>query len=245
MTTRELALLVLVLGGSACDGATAAPSEAAPVEPRWGDASEPVASDNDAAWAEALAAAPASAERSITFNGKPATKKDLEVLATFERAWGVQVPSGDYWYDDTSGAAGQWGGPTRGFLGAGLGLGGGAVPANASGGGDGRTTGVFINGRELHPLDVQGLTAMLGTAPLAGQWWVDAQGNFGAKGQAALGNLLWIAAERRKGSGGNSYYRSDIGTGSSTFVGDGCTAVHGRTSPSDSSSSYSYYVGCE
>lgn len=250
----DLVLGMLVLCSSACDGGTVAPASGAdPVEPRWSTASEPDAPTNDAAWAEALAASsevtaePTAkpTDRDITFNGKPARKRDLEALAKFERAWGVEVPSGDYWYDDKSGAAGQWGGPTRGFLGPGLDLGGVPVPAVASGGGDGRTTGVFINGRELHPLDVQGLTTMLGTAPVAGQWWVDGQGNFGAAGQPAIGNLLWIAAERHRGSGGSSYYKSDIGTGSSTFVGSGCAAVHGRRSPSDSDSSYSYYVGCE
>jgi hypothetical protein len=182
--------------------------------------------------------------RTITFNTKPATAKDLEILSRFERAWGVMVPSGDYWYDNKSGAAGLWGGPTRGFLGAGLGL-GGELPANASGGGDGYTTGVFINGRELHPLDVQGLTSMLGQAPWPGSWWVDAQGNFGMQGQMAVGNLFQLAAQRNGGKGGNSYYKSDIGTGSSTFVGSGCAAVHARTNPSSSdSSTYSYYVGC-
>ncbi|MFO0746886.1 MAG: hypothetical protein U1F43_14620 [Myxococcota bacterium] len=154
----------------------------------------------------------------------------------------MQVPAGAYWYDNGSGAAGLWGGPTRGFLGAGLGL-GGALPANASGGGSGRLTGVFINGRELHPLDVQGLTAMLGQSPWPGQWWVDGQGNFGPVGSPAVGNLVVLASQRQRG--GQSYYKSDVGTGSSTFVGSGCAAVHGRTSPSDSDSSYSYYVGCE
>src|SRR6187455_446497 len=91
--------------------------------------------------APTLAAEPAAtaavATRTITFNGVPARANDLAILARFETAWGVQVPSGDYWYDDVSGAAGVWGGPTRGFLGAGLGLGGVPVPANASGGGTG------------------------------------------------------------------------------------------------------------
>ncbi|MEQ1504757.1 MAG: hypothetical protein ABMB14_21140, partial [Myxococcota bacterium] len=117
------------------------------------------------------------------------------------------------------------------------------APAEASGGGAGRTTGVFINGRELHPLDVQGLTAMLGAPPLPGRWWVDAQGTFGLEGQGPVGNVLWIANQRRAQH--DSDYRSDAASGSSTFVGSGCAAVSGRLSPSDSDSSYSYYVGCE
>jgi hypothetical protein len=195
-----------------------------------------------------LLAAPPAPERHVTFNGRPASGRDLAILERYERAWGVRVPAGDYWYDDASGAAGQWGGPTRGFLAAGLGLGGVAVPAEASGGGQGRLTGVFINGRELHPLDVAGLTQLLGQAPWPGSWWVDRFGNFGPAGAPMLGNLLAIAAQRdaRRGRGGSSYYRSDLGTGSSTFVGSGCAAVHGRMNPSSSdSSSYSYYVGCD
>ena len=187
------------------------------------------------AWAWAVEPA-----REISLNGKPATEADLAVLARFEQAWGVPVPSGAYWYDGASGAAGVWGGPTRGFLGPGLGLGGGVAPANASGGG----TGVFINGRELHPLDVQGLTTWLGQPPIPGRWWVDGVGSFGLEGQPALGNLVAIANQRRAAS--QSYYRSDAAAGSSVFVGSGCAAVSGRTTPSDSSSStYSYYVGCE
>jgi hypothetical protein len=221
--SRNFSLLLLVIGAAgACSGRGDAAAEAP-----GGPAATP-------------AAAPGGT-RQITFNGKPATKQDLEILTRFEHAWGVQVPSGSYWYDNLSGAAGLWGGPTRGFLGAGLGLGGMQVPANASVGDKDTHTGVFINGREIHPLDIQGLTQMLGQAPWPGRWWVDGQGNFGPEGGGALGNVLQLAA-RRQGSG--SYYKSDIGTGSSTFVGSGCAAVSGRLRSSDSDSSYSYYVGC-
>ena len=187
-----------------------------------------------------------SAERGIILNRRPATAGDLQILARLEQAWGTKVPAGDYWYDNVSGAGGLWGGPVRGVLGAGLGLGGVPVPAEASGGGNGRLTGIFINGRELHPLDVQGLTSLFGQPPWPGRWWVDGQGNFGPEGQAAMGNLVALMRQREAArGGGDSYYRSDISKGESTFVGGGCAAVHGRTSASDSDSSYSYYVGCE
>ncbi|MEZ4339813.1 MAG: hypothetical protein R3B82_24595 [Sandaracinaceae bacterium] len=187
-------------------------------------------------------AAPRADGRRITFNQHPATARDLGILARFEASWGVTVPSGDYWYDDVSGAGGLWGGPTRGFLGPGLGLGGGRVPANASGGGSGRLTGIFVNGRELHPLDVRGLTQLFGQAPWPGRWWVDGRGDFGPEGGGRYGNLVALVQSRQRSRG--SYYRSDRASHSSVFVGSGCTAVSGRTSPSDSSSSYSYYVGC-
>jgi hypothetical protein len=186
--------------------------------------------------ASAPSAVSQPAARQITFNGRPASVQDLQVLAQLEAAWGFAIPSGDYWYDPASGAAGQWGGPVRGFIGAGLGLGGGPVPPHASGGG----TGVFINGRELHPLDVQGLTSMFGAPPWPGRWWVDGQGNFGPEG----GNLLALAQQRRTASG-DSYYSKSDANHSSAFVGSGCAAVTGRTRASDESSEYSYFVGCE
>ncbi len=220
---RNLSLsLLLIVAAGACSepGGAAAEAAVAPIV-------KPAAVPTDA--------------RQISFNGRPATKQDLEILTRFERAWGMQVPSGRYWYDNTSGAAGLWGGPTRGFLGAGLALGGAQLQADASVGSNGTHTGVFINAREIHPLDVQGLTQLLGQAPWPGRWWVDGQGNFGPEGGGPLGNLLQLAARRQ---GSNSYYKSDTGTGASTFVGSGCAAVSGRLSPSDSDSSYSYYVGC-
>lgn len=201
------------------------------------------AADPAPAGTTAPAATPAT--RSLSFNGVAARPQDLAVVATLEARWGQSIPDGRYWYDDRSGAAGPWGGPTTAFIGAGLGLSGVAVPANASGGGSGTLTGVFINGRELHPMDVQGLTQVLGQAPWPGQWWVDGQGNYGLPGQVAMGNLVLLANQRRASAAGNSSYSSDPSTGSSTYVGSGCAAVSGRLSPSDSDSSYSYYVGCE
>jgi hypothetical protein len=182
-----------------------------------------------------VAAAPQPAPRQITFNRRPASAQDLAVLARLEAAWGFVTPSGDYWYDNVSGAAGQWGGPVRGFVGA----------AEASGGGSGMLTGVFINGREIHPLDVQGLTQLFGAPPWPGRWWVDGQGNFGPEGGPVMGNLMALVQQRRAASGGDSYYSKDPNNHSSAFVGSGCAAVTGRTRISDESSEYSYFVGCE
>ena len=92
------------------------------------------------------------------------------------------VRAGRWWYDADSGAWGTDGGPTVGWLPASLPL-PGPLPANASGGGNGALTGVFINGRELHPLDVAGLQRLLGQPVRRGQWWADARGRFGL--------LLW------------------------------------------------------
>lgn len=190
-------------------------------------------------------APPRKDERQLRFNGRPATPQDLEVLARLEASWGAPLPAGAYWYDNMTGAAGVFGGPTRAFLPPGLGLGGTQAPADASGGGDGRLSGVFINGRELHPLDVQGLTLLLGQPPAPGAWWVDALGNFGPQGYGSVGNLHQIAAARRGRGAGGSYYRSDITKGSSSFVGGGGVAITQRLRQDDPDSAYSYYYGLD
>jgi len=136
--------------------------------------------------------------RRISFNGRALSAAQRETLARLEARMGT-LPDGEYWYDARSGAAGRWGGPAVAIFPAGLEL-GGPLPATASGGGSGKLTGVFINGRELHPVDVAGLQALLGQV-WPGRWWVDAQGFFGAEGNPApLGNLL--AAARARGAGG-------------------------------------------
>jgi hypothetical protein len=146
----------------------------------------------------ARAAGEVSAPRKLRINGAAPTARQLETLALLERHIG-RVLDGDYWYDTATGASGRFGGPTLLFLPPGLDL-AGPLPANASGGGSGTLTGVFVNGRELHPVDVMGLRQLLGQV-LPGRWWVDAQGNYGLVGGPALGNLLLVA--RARGGNGN------------------------------------------
>lgn len=179
-----------------------------------------------------------SATRHIEINGRKATAKDLATIAEIERATGQPARDGKYWYDRKTGALGVWGGPTVTFLAPNLPL-GGPLPANASGGGDGSLTGVFINGRELHPADVQALAGMLGTPIVPGRWWVDARGNAGQEGGPAIMNLVQLAQQN-----GRSYYKSD-GKGGSAFVSKGCTAVHGSSGSGESKRDHSYYVGCD
>lgn len=139
--------------------------------------------------------------RHITFNGKPLTAEQQQRLEAVEREHGVRLPDRDYWYDNRSGAAGLWQGPTLGALPAGLEL-GGPMPANCSGKG----TGVFVNGRELHPADVLTLTQFTLVAP--GRYWVDSSGNFGFEGGPALTNLLARerAADRGQAAGQRAVY---------------------------------------
>jgi len=175
----------------------------------------------------------------IQFNGAPLDAAGRQTLRQLEAYIG-EVPAGRYWYDAASGGAGVWGGPAAAYLGPGLALGGG-LPSTASGGGDGRLTGVFVNGRELHPVDVAGLRQVLGNVE-AGRWWWDAAGNVGREGGPMAFNFYWVLQQRQ--IAGASTYRRGARSGESTWVGNGCAAVHGRLRASDESSSYSYYVGC-
>jgi hypothetical protein len=184
-----------------------------------------------AAARDARPAAAASTNRAIRFNGRALDASQLQTLARIERAVGT-IPDGDYWYDPRTGASGRWGGPTLAFLAAGLDL-GGPLPAGASGGGRGTLTGVFVNGRELHPVDVAGLQEILGTVT-PGRWWVDAAGNYGAEGGPALGNLVALAQARRGGGqGGRAWSRHYEGVtprGNMNMASDGtttCVSVSG------------------
>jgi hypothetical protein len=120
------------------------------------------------------------------------------------------------------------------LLPAGLDL-GGPLPASASGGGDGRLTGVFINGRELHPADVAGLRQLVGQV-WPGRWFVDAQGNYGPAGGPVWGNLVQLARARQSAGGGGAWSRRYEGTspgGNMALAGDGattCVSVNGYSS---------------
>jgi len=120
------------------------------------------------------------AARNVTFNGRALTADQMKRLALLEAYFGQRLPNGKYWYDNRSGVMGIWGGPAAAILPPGLGL-GGPMPANASGGG----TRMFVNGRELHPIDV----ARLGGPSVPGRFWLDANGNYGIEGGPMLGNL--------------------------------------------------------
>ena len=127
------------------------------------------------------------ATRSVVING---VRLDDRTVQQIEQAYRVRVVDGDYWYDPATGAWGQRGGPAAGLILAGLRI-GGPLRADASGGG----TGVFVNGRELHPIDVQRLQQIgQGPVPL-GRYWMDASGNYGYEGGPALGNLWALASQ--------------------------------------------------
>ena len=139
------------------------------------------------------AAPPAQMPRQLSFNGRVATQTDLQIIAQLEAQSGTRLPDGAYWYDNYSGLAGAWGGPATIAVAAGLGL-GGPLPPEASGGG----TGVFVNGRELHPIDVQ----RLGAYARPGRYWLDARGNVGYENGPAIANILVLMQQSNGGARG-------------------------------------------
>ena len=137
----------------------------------------------------------AAPRKGLTINGRAPTPAQLRHLEVLERASGLRLPDRGYWYDRTSGAFGFWGGPVGTFLPAGLDL-GPSMPPNCSGGG----TGVFFNGRELHPLDVMALRTF--TVVFPGRYWVNSQGIGGLEGGPPSFNLVSLARQAQSRSSG-------------------------------------------
>jgi hypothetical protein len=144
----------------------------------------------------------------VIINDFQLSDEDVEAL---EQRYGVRIQDGAYWYDRATGAWGTQGGPTLGWIEAGLGI-GGPLKADASRG----NTGVFINGRELHMYDVVALQRLGPVYP--GRYWVDARGNFGFEGGPALGNLM-VAARMSGAAGGGGPWT--VSSSAGTAGGDG------------------------
>jgi hypothetical protein len=170
----------------------------------------------------ALPAGPGAQARSVRINRVEIGPDVIQALA---QGYGVQVGPGDYWYDPLSGLFGLMGGPGLGVTMPGLQI-GGPLPPDASEGG----TNVFVNGRELHPLDVQALSALGPVYP--GRYWLRFDGYYGLEGGPVMGNLI-VAAQQA--AGGPGYNRSGpfghLGSdGQTSYFFDpnsGCSVVTG------------------
>ena len=143
-----------------------------------------------------------SAQDGVLVNGERVTQEEFaQQLARYGIPLAVQIPDGDYWYDKMSGLWGVRGGPTMGQLPPELDL-GGELEADVSGSG----SGVFINGRELHPTEVAYLQQLFGyTVP--GRYWMNAMGIGGMEGGPPLFNLVALAQSQ---SGGSGYTRRGL-----------------------------------
>jgi hypothetical protein len=137
------------------------------------------------------AQSPTPALRNIEINGHALTAYQLAQLEAVERRYNVHIRDAQYWYDQRSGATGLWNGPALAAMPPGLDF--GPMPADCSG----RGTGVFVNGRELHPLEVQTLSSLGPVNP--GRYWLDANGFFGLQLRSgdspALGNLIVLSRQ--------------------------------------------------
>lgn len=122
-----------------------------------------------------------------------------------ERSYGVPIKPGRYWYDQVSGVWGREGGPAEGQIHPGLRL-GGPLKRDASKG----ATGVIVNGRELHALDVAALQRCVAVIP--GRYWVLANGLGGPEGGPPQFNLAVLCASQARG-GGSSTRCDDYGGG--------------------------------
>ena len=136
----------------------------------------------------------------IYVNGAPFTQ---EHVRTLQNRLGVPnaapLPAGRYWYDGLSGLWGLEGGPALGQILSGLEL-GGPLRADASGG----LTPVFVNGRALHPLEVQYLQQLFGVV-YPGRYWLNWQGIGGYEGGPPQFDLRAAAAGTVSGGGYGGY----------------------------------------
>jgi len=173
---------------------------------------------SNTAYTELLSPFIPKTQSNVIVNGVQLVSQELLSLQSLEGA----VLPGSYWYDRRNGAYGFIGQPCSGVIAAGLHLGGGQLAKDASG----KTgTGCFINGRELHTMDIMNLRA-IGVMTLQGYWWLDANGTYGLEGSSVpLGNLRLqsMAASGsgqwgygggvggRGGSGGTSTWSTSMG----------------------------------
>ena len=141
----------------------------------------------------AVASAGGLLDRNLRFNGIMLGPAHAEQLGILESNRGALLPGGAYWYDSRSGALGEWGGPTLEFVTAGLSL-GASLPADASA----STTNVFLNGREVHALDLARIEALIGRSVPLGRYWMDANGDAGPEGGGALINVFQEVARQHR-----------------------------------------------
>lgn len=164
--------------------------------------------------------------RGVAVNG---VVLDERSVAALEAGYRTRLAAGRYWYDRRSGLWGYELGPAQGQIAPRLAL-GGPLQARASVGPRAGITGVFVNGRELHPQELVYLRQLYGTVRPA-RYWLDQRGVGGYEGGPALFDLRERAvaqrgtAYTRRGPGGSSgsdgqcSYYNDPASGASVMTG--------------------------
>lgn len=153
----------------------------------------------------------------IVINGRPLSPAEI---AAIERLVGGRLVPGRYWYDRMAGLWGYEGGPPAGFAIAGLSV-GGTLQADASRG----NTRVFINGRELHQLEVMYLMTLGPVLP--GRYVLNAAGYVSVEGQVIPFAHLPSLHRQRWGAPSSSHTTAG---GASIVSGGGCLYVTGKGS---------------
>jgi hypothetical protein len=175
-----------------------------------------------AAWTGAAApAAGQGHESAIVINGAALAPETLKAL---QSRYQTQIPPGRYWYDAVSSVWGREGGPAEGQIAPGHAL-GGPLRADTSRG----NTRVFVNGRELHALDVQALQRCTQVVP--GRYWVEASGIGGYEGGPPAFNLAALCsafAGGRRGGGSTRTECHSNGCQSTNHVTGGGVITDGR-----------------
>jgi hypothetical protein len=161
--------------------------------------------------------APAAGSRSVVVNNARLSDEQLRQL---EQRFHLRITDGAYWYDQVSGAWGMQGGPTLGFTQPHMELGGPLSPDASNG-----RTGVFINGRELHQLDVMALRELTPYV-IPGRYWVDRRGIGGYEGGPPIFNLQMLARAAGDGRGKAWSFTSPEG-GATTGASTGFTYFNG------------------
>ena len=146
---------------------------------------------------------------------------DAATLQAIESRGQVPIADGRYWYDVNTGAWGVEGGPTAGLINPGMPL-PTSMPSDISGGG----TGIYINGREIHPLDQQALYQLFGVT-YQGNFWMDSQGYIGYIGGPAIANILQASQAARSSGDGSVTHGYDSTYGARGTAGGGMYS--GRT----------------
>ncbi|ABC30591.1 conserved hypothetical protein [Hahella chejuensis KCTC 2396] len=146
---------------------------------------------------------------------------DAQVANYFAQE-GIRLQPGQYWYDAHTGAWGFEGGPTVGVTYPGLPI-AAPLPADISGGG----TGIFINGREIHPSEAMALRNYFGQA-IPGRYWLNAAGVGGYEGGPAFFNLAPMFSNHG-GSGGRGLGHNGRG---GSVISDGTTSGFISSDPS-------------
>jgi len=142
----------------------------------------------------------ARAADGVIVNGAPL---EPQHAAALQQAYRTRLVPGRYWYDAASGLWGLEGGPSVGLIAAGLPF--GRVDARASVGRFAGITGVFVNGREIHPDELRYLQSLYGQVNRA-RYWLNARGIAGYQGGPPQFNLVAAGQQAR----GNAYTRRGL-----------------------------------